>query len=579
MSLRNTPRTLRDRFPFRKIVRAVFASAVFALAVNAAFALAASTPPPAAAEARFAIVPLPAQITPLPGAGLTLAAGTEVVFEAQAPGAREAAEYLAARLRDATGFPFKTAAVPASAASRPAIRFAAAALPGEAHTLEIGHGGATLAASSPAGFFHAAQTFRQLLPNAAFGKIPGAPAAAAPVWTLPAARIADAPRFRWRGLLLDVSRHFFTVEEIKRLLDRMALHKLNSLQLHLTDDQAWRLEIKRYPKLTTVGATGEHGNPRAPARFYTQEQMRGIVAHARSLHIRVVPEIEMPAHHDAAVRSYPELLACDPGPRLNRNMCCPGKDSTLRFLENVLDEVCELFDSPFIHIGGDECPKTEWRKCPDCKARIETEKLKDFNELQSWFIRHFDAYLTAKGRRLLGWEEILEGGRLAPGATVMSWRGATYGFAHNHGGNAAVNAGHDVVFSPTDFCYFDYAQLEGVADGHPYPGQKRYKPVTLRKIYSYDPAAGIPSDTRHHLLGVQANLWTEGCATESDMAWKLFPRAAALAEIAWSPAEGRDAEAFLRRLAVHRDRLLRLGINAAPLEWQPPPPPREADAK
>ncbi|MDR3228404.1 MAG: beta-N-acetylhexosaminidase [Puniceicoccales bacterium] len=599
-------RSPRTCFPLRKIAcaraafaRAVSALAVFALAANAnAFAADAPAPAvpaaplPAAVEAQFAIVPLPAQIASLSGTGFTLTADTEIIFDAQASGAREAAEHLAQHLRAATGFPLKTFVV-ASNAARPAIRFAAdAALATEAHTLEITAASARLAASSPAGFLYAAQTFRQLLPNAAFGTLPtppaattpaAAPAAPAPVWTLPAVRIADAPRFRWRGLLLDVSRHFFTVEQVKRLLDRMAFHKLNSLQLHLTDDVAWRLEIKRYPRLTTVGATGENGNGRAPARFFTQEQMRDIVAYARSLHIRVVPEIEMPGHHDAAVRSYPELLACLTTPRRSRGMCCPGKDSTLRFLENVLDEVCEVFDSPFIHIGGDECSKGEWRKCPDCKARMSTHKLKDYNELQAWFTRHFDKYLAAKGRRLIGWDEILDGGLLGggltPGAAVMSWRGDAHGIAHNRGGAAAANAGHDVVYSPTDFCYFDARQFERGNDGRRYLGA--YKPVTLRKIYSYDPAAGVPAGKRHHVLGLQANMWTEVCASEPDLEWKIFPRTAALAEIAWTsvPVEKRDPDAFLRRIAIHRDRLLRLGINAAPLDWVPLPKPKKAAGK
>jgi hexosaminidase len=612
-----SPRGTRMCFPLRKIARvrtayarAVSAFAVFAFAANASTAFAADTPAapvaplPAAEEAQFAIVPLPATITPLSGAGFTLTADTEIIFDAQASGAREAAEHLAQHLCAATGFPLKTFAV-ASTAARPAIRFAAdAALATEAHTLEITAAGARLAASSPAGFLYAAQTFRQLLPNAAFGKIPAAPAAAtaaaaapttnaapaaataaapAPVWTLPAVRIADAPRFRWRGLLLDVSRHFFTVEQVKRLLDRMVLHKLNSLQLHLTDDVAWRLEIKRYPLLTTVGATGERGNARAPVRFFTQEQMRDIVAYARSLHIRVVPEIEMPGHHDAAVRSYPELLACLTAPNRSTGMCCPGKDSTLRFLENVLNEVCEVFDSPFIHIGGDECSKVAWRKCPDCQARMSTHKLQDYNELQAWFTRHFDKYLAAKGRRLIGWDEILDGdllgGGLTPGAAVMSWRGDAHGMAHNRGGAAAANAGHDVVYSPTDFCYFDARQFDPGNDGRRYLGA--YKPVTLRKIYSYDPAAGVPADKRHHVLGLQANMWTEVCTTEPDLEWKLFPRTAALAEIAWTalPVEKRDPDAFLRRIAIHRDRLLRMGINAAPLEWVSPPEPKEAAGK
>ncbi|MDR1746629.1 MAG: beta-N-acetylhexosaminidase [Tannerella sp.] len=399
--------------------------------------------------------------------------------------------------------------------------------------------------SNASGLFYAGQTLRQLF------------------WdnkTIGASEIIDSPRYQWRGFLLDISRHFFDKEQIKRVIDRMALHKLNSLQFHLSDDQAWRIEIKRYPKLIEIGSIGENGNPKAPSRFFTQQEMKEIIEYARERHIRIVPEIEMPAHHGAAVRSYPEILACNPSHPTG--MCCPGKDSTLRFLEGVLDEICETFDSPFIHIGGDECSKTEWKTCPDCQKRMKDNHLNSYDELQSWFIKHFDKYLADKGRRLIGWDDILDGG-LAPDATVMSWRGSYHKMAANKGGLAAAKMGHDVVFTPVDYLYLDGPQFENVKDGHTYLG---YRPMTNQKIYSYEPSDGFSPDEAKHILGVQANMWTEVCGAESDLEWKIFPRLSTLAEIAWIQPDKKDYTAFEKRLEIHRERLVKSGINAAPVK-------------
>ncbi|MDR1818463.1 MAG: family 20 glycosylhydrolase, partial [Puniceicoccales bacterium] len=422
--------------------------------------------------------------------------------------------------------------------------------------------------------------------------------------SIPAVSITDAPRFQWRGVLLDVARHFFTKEQIFRLLDRMAVHKLNSLQIHFTDDQAWRLEIKRFPKLTTVGAVGDIDNRNAPARFFTQDDVREIIAYAKKLHIRIVPEIEMPAHSGAAIRSYPEI-ACDPKKHGGGGMICPVNEKALRFYEGVLDEVCELFDSPFIHIGGDECNKSEWRKCPACNAEMKRNGWRSFNRLQSAYIAHVDKYLAAKKRRLLGWDEILEGG-LAPGATVMSWRGAYHKMSAAQGGLAAAKQGRDIIFSPCDYLYLDYQQFPAVKGRSP-DGRRYFGfPISVRRIFNYEPTDGIPPELRKHLLGIQANMWTEVCPNEEDLEWKLFPRLCAVAEIAWTPlppapaapaasalpaakkdanakkdkkpADRRDYADFVRRLegdgtgvgaaAGHLDRLRRLGIRHAPLEWK-----------
>ena len=370
-------------------------------------------------------------------------------------------------------------------------------------------------------------------------------------------------------MLLDEGRHFFGKAAVLRLLDQMALHKLNTLHWHLTDDQGWRIAIARYPKLAAEASLrpasvvpgdrkAQDGQPYGPF-FYTKDEIREVVAYARARHIRVVPEIEMPGHARAAISAYPEL-SCRGAPveprvlwGVEEEVFCAGNDQVLRFLEGVLDEVCALFDSPFIHVGGDECPKARWKECPKCQARMRLHGLKDEHELQSWFIRHVDQYLTKKGRRLIGWDEILEGG-LAPGAAVMSWRGMK-------GGQAAAAEGHDVVMTPTDFCYFDYRQFSG-HDGYEYIGGL----VPLKKVYAFDPAQGIPAYRERHVLGGQANLWSEYIWGQKDLDWKLFPRVCALAEAVWTPAGKRSFEAFSKRMETHHDRLLRLGVNAAPLQ-------------
>ena len=516
-----------------------------------------------------AVVPAPAQMDWVPGV-FTLTAKSAVRFDQKAAGAREAAEALADVVRPATGFAlpvepaggwFADAAVD--------ITFAASAegakIKAEGYTLRADHRGAVIAAADAAGYFYGAQTLRQLLPNAAFGGV----RATNQVWRIPGVEIEDAPRFAWRGLMLDEGRHFFGKAYVLRLLDQMALHKLNTFHWHLTDDQGWRIAIEKYPKLMEVSSKraasvtpwdrkSQDGKPYGPF-FYTRQEIREIVAYAKARHIRVVPEIEMPGHARAALAAYPEL-SCRGKPveprvmwSIEEEVYCAGNDQTLRFLEGVLDEVVTLFDSPFIHLGGDECPKARWKECPKCQARMKQYGLKDEHELQSWFVRHFDQYLAKKGRRLIGWDEILEGG-LAPGAAVMSWRGMK-------GGQAAVAMGHDVVMTPTDFCYFDYRQFSG-NDGYEYIGGL----LSLKKVYAFDPCNGIPAYREGHVLGGQANLWSEYVWGQKDAEWKLFPRLCAMAETVWSPPGTRDFTAFVKRMETHQDRLIRLGINAAPVE-------------
>ncbi|MDR3182713.1 MAG: beta-N-acetylhexosaminidase [Planctomycetaceae bacterium] len=505
------------------------------------------------AGADINVVPLPKEVKPLQGQ-FTLDENTVINYSAET---KEAAGFLADWLK-LSGSNVRSTVLNTSPAKN-SILFQSGGkkYPDGGYTLIIKPENITVLSSNSAGWFYAAQTLRQLFSESK---------------TTDAVEIDDAPRFVWRGFLLDISRHFFDKEQIKRHIDRMAMYKLNSLQFHLSDDQAWRIEIKRYPKLIEIGSIGECGNPKAPSRFLTQTDFKEIIEYAAKRHIRIVPETEMPAHIGSAVRSYPEI-ACNPN-RLT-GMCCPGKDATLRFLEGMLDEICEVFPSQFIHIGGDECSKAEWKNCPDCQKRMKDNNLKDYNELQSWFIRHFDKYLADKGRRLIGWDEILEGG-LAPAATVMSWRGKDHGRAANKGGLAAAKMGHEVVFTPTDYCYFDAAQFvppfedaqsrKALNDGHRYAG---YHPITVEKIFSYDPAEGFSPEEAAKILGVQANMWTESCGTEPDMEWKVFPRLIALAEVAWVQPANKDAAGFMKRLATAREQLVKQGISAAPLKWEP----------
>ncbi len=526
---------------------------------------------PKRAASKPAVVPQPAQMEWLPGA-FTLSSRSAVRYAKGAAGAKEAAECLAGSLRPVTGYalPVKQAGG-WLAGTADDIIFAAPqasnAIKPEGYTLCADPKGVRIASADPAGYFYGAQTLRQLLPSEAFGGERGTNL----VWQIPGVEIEDAPRFAWRGVMLDECRHFFGKATVLKLLDQMALHKLNTFHWHLTDDQGWRIASEKYPRLMEVSSkragsvtpwdrASQDGKPYGPF-FYTQQEIRDIVAYAKARHIRVVPEIEMPGHARAALAAFPEL-SCRGQPleprvmwSIEEEVFCAGNDQTLRFLEGVLDEVCELFDSPFIHVGGDECPKARWEKCPKCQARMKQLGLKDEHELQSWFVQHFDQYLAQKGRRLIGWDEILEGG-LAPGAVVMSWRGMK-------GGQDAVALGHDVVMTPTDFCYFDYRQFTG-NDGYEYIGGL----LSLKKVYAFDPCGGIPAYREQRVLGGQANLWSEYVWGQKDLEWKLYPRVCAMAEAVWSQPARKDFSAFSERLKIHRDRLIRLGINAAPV--QPP---------
>ena len=436
----------------------------------------------------------------------------------------------------------------------------------ESYTLKVTKNRIEIKAAKPAGFYYATQTLRQLLP----AEIESDRIQEKTDWLVPVVNITDSPAFKWRGFMLDVSRHFFPKEDVLKLIDNLSLHKINTLHLHLVDDQGWRIEIKKYPKLTETGAwrvdhedmpwnsrpKQEAGEKATYGGFYTQEDIKEMVAYAQSRFITIVPEIEMPAHVSSALSAYPQF-SCTGGPFTVpsgglwpiTDIYCAGKDSTFLFLEDVLTEVMDLFPSKYIHVGGDEATKTEWEKCPDCKKRIKTEGLKNVGELQSYFISRIEKFINTKDRVLLGWDEILEGG-LPPKATVMSWRGM-------QGGIDAAKQGHDVVMTPGSPCYFDHYQ--GPVDQEPL-AIGGYNP--LSKVYNFNPVpAELDAEAAKHILGGQANLWTEYIPNYKHVEYMTFPRIAALAEALWSPREVRNWEDFSRRIQLFMKRYDEKGIN------------------
>lgn len=505
----------------------------------------------------IALIPQPRSLTA--GAGMfEITPQTRISAN---PAATETAQHFADWLRKATGYPLRVeAATDTSAANTITLILGESVAEAEGYQLTVTPDNIRIEAATAAGLFYGTQTLRQLLPVEIESDSP----ASGIQWTIPAVTIEDSPRFRWRGMHLDVGRHLYPVAFIKKYIDLMALYKLNTFHWHLTEDQGWRIEIKQYPRLTEVGAWRD-ASPYPADRtkldgqryggFYTQDEVREVVAYAQARGITVVPEIEMPGHALAALASYPELGCLEEGYQIRTfwgiadDAFCAGNEDVYTFLENVLAEVLELFPSEFIHIGGDECRKGRWEACPKCQAMIQREGLKDEHELQSYFVRRIEKYLNAQGRRLIGWDEILEGG-LAPNATVMSWRGAA-------GGIEAASQGHDVVMTPNTHCYFDYYQSEDTENEPPAIG--RYLP--LERVYQFDPVAGVPADKAQHVIGGQGSVWTEYLPTSDLVEYMAYPRVIALAETIWSDPAGRDYDEFLSRLRVHLQRLDALHVN------------------
>ncbi len=518
-----------------------------------------------------AIIPVPVEIT-LKQGKFVLNENTRIVFPDNEDGHR-VAEYFANWIEKPTGIHLKEGN---KNNNSNAIVFHIVQddrLGEEGYLLDVQPEKVLVSANGPAGLFYGVQTIFQLLPPQIYSpeKIEGVS------WNMPAVSIYDKPRFAWRGMHLDVSRHFFPKEFIKTYIDLIAMHKMNVFHWHLTDDNGWRIEIKKYPKLTSVSAwrvdredqpwrevtPPKPGEKATYGGFYTQEDIREIVKYASERQVMILPEIEMPGHTSEVFAAYPSLscsgkkMYVRPGSYWpNEDIFCAGNDSVFVFLEDVLDEVMELFPGPYIHIGGDEADKTNWKKCPKCQQRMKDEHLNNEDELQSWFIKRMENYLVAHGKKLIGWDEILEGG-LAPEATVMSWRGIA-------GGVASARQGHDAVMSPGTHCYFDHYQADPEFEPEAIGGF-----TTLKKVYSYEPVPEeLTPDEARHILGAQGNVWTEFIPTPEHAEYMAVPRMTALAEVVWSPDSKRNWEDFRERLDTQFERFDYMGINYSRGSWK-----------
>lgn len=432
----------------------------------------------------------------------------------------------------------------------------------EEYEIKIGRRRINVYSSAYNGTLYAIATLKQLMPAEVYSGVCNPDAH----WNIPCTVIKDKPRFSHRGMLLDCSRHFFEIDQIKKILDVMAVYKLNRFHWHLTDDHGWRVEIKKYPLLTQVGAwrngtmIGWDAKSNDGIRYggyYTQEQLRDVVAYASERGIEIIPEIDLPAHMVSALTAYPHL-GCTGGPYslmtvwdIAKDVLCVGKDSSFEFIEDVLTEVCDIFPYEYIHIGGDECPKIRWENCPRCQARIRELGLKDSDKwtaehyLQNYVTARVQKFLADKGRKVIGWDEILEGD-LEPGATIMSWRGV-------QGGIEAASNGFDAIMTPCEYCYLNYCQsdkpeLEPV-------GFHEYVPV--EKCYGYDPLDGIPEEAHHHILGVQCNVWTEFIGTPAHVQYMLLPRMLAISEVQWTTPQNKDYDRFRADVMTHQFPLLR----------------------
>ena len=524
------------------------------------FCLLVSSTVLAQSDNQYNLIPFPARFSGQNGQFSVSASTRVVVAPATDAAVRAVAQTFASQLKAANGLSLGIASTSPALAKGAHIFFSLNKklnLGDEGYKLTVAPGKVLAEAATPKGLFYAAQTLRQL--------VPAGPAATA---SLPACAITDKPRFGYRGLMLDVGRHFMPVAFVKKFIDLMAMHKQNTFHWHLTDDQGWRIEIKKYPKLTQIGSkraesiVGQYyqnypqqfdGKP--VSGFYTQAEISDVVRYAQTRFVTIIPEIEMPGHAQAALASYPEL-GCDPAKGyqvytkwgVSDDVFCPS-EKTFGFLQDVLTEVIALFPGKYIHIGGDECPKTAWKNSAFCQELMKKNNLKDEHELQSYFVRRMEKFLNSKGRSIIGWDEILEGG-LAPNATVMSWRGT-------EGGIAAAKQKHTVVMTPGGFCYLDHYQGNPATEPLAIGG---YLP--LDKVYSYEPMpTELSAAEQKFILGVQGNIWTEYITNPESVEYMAFPRAIALAEIGWMQAGPHNFEDFAQRLKNHLPKLT--GVNYA----------------
>jgi hexosaminidase len=537
-----------------------------------ACALILAAPAFAATNLAPALIPVPQKLEVGEGS-FKLGPGTRILTAAAS---RATGEFLRSRLGRSTGFALDLGeGAPAKGAILLTTNEARATLGAEGYELSVTPESVVIRAPQQAGLFYGVQTFLQLLPP----EILSSNRVENVDWQAPCVRIEDWPRFPWRGFMLDVSRHFQGKEFVMRFIDELALHKMNVFHWHLVDDQGWRLEIKKYPKLTSVGAwrkqPGYTENNGIYGGFYTQDDIREVVAYAAQRHITIVPEIEIPGHSQAAIAAYPELSCSgEPGfvayfnefpaaprtkwPSNSCNVFCASNPKTLEFLQDVLTETMALFPGKYIHIGGDEVGTNYWQHCPRCQALMKSDDLKNYHQLQGWLTKKVEKFLNEHGRQLVGWDEILQGG-LAPNATVMSWRNI-------NGGVAAAKAGHTAVMSPAQSLYFNRAQ--STAPGQP-PAPFRML-ITLETAYNYDPIpAALAPGQEQLILGAEACIWTERLNRGDWIETMAFPRLCALAELDWSPKSARDWQDFSRRLDLHRRRLEACGINYSRVHWEP----------
>lgn len=512
------------------------------------------------AKGDYGIIPLPQEVSITNGGSFVLTPSTSIIYPEGNDLLKQAGEFLASYIKEATGYAPKVATAKSSKPIHLSIDKSISNP--EGYRLTVTPEGIELAGATEAGVFYGVQTLRKSIPAVAEGMN----------IELPAVTINDYPRFAYRGMHLDVSRHFFPADSVKKYIDILALHNMNTFHWHLTDDQGWRIEIKKYPELTKIGSqrkqtvighnSGEYdGKPYGG--FYTQDEIRDVIAYAKERFITIIPEIDLPGHQQAALATYPEL-GCTGGPYdvwqqwgVSEDVICAGNEKSMQFLEDVLSEVIDLFPSEYIHIGGDECPKIRWKTCPKCQARIKAEGIKGDKKhsaeeyLQSSVISQMEKFVESKGRHIIGWDEILEGG-LAPNATVMSWRGVD-------GGIEAAKQHHNVIMTPNTYLYFDYYQSTDTENEPMAIGG--YLP--LERVYSLEPTAGIPDEYKKYVIGVQANLWTEYIPTFSQVEYMVMPRMAALAEVQWTDPSKKEYQSFLPRLVRMTKLYDRLGYNYA----------------
>ena len=516
-------------------------------------------------QASYSVVPLPQEVNLTQDSPFKLTRSTIIAYPENNPLLKRNAEFLAEYIAQSTGYTLQTKAIKEGESATGCITLGlnSEITNPEGYKLSTSAEGIRIEGQTENGVFYGIQTLRKSIPAVAQGA----------TVLLPAGEINDAPRFAYRGMMLDVGRHFFPVEFIKEYIDLLALHNMNTLHWHLTEDQGWRIEIKKYPKLTEIGSTRNrtvigHNTDQYDntpyGGFYTQDEAREIVRYAQERYITIIPEIDLPGHMLAALASYPEL-GCTGGPYevcprwgVFEDVLCIGNEKTLPFLEDVMTEIIDIFPSKYIHIGGDEAPRTRWAKCPKCQALIRAKGLKADKEhsaedrLQSYCMAHIEKFLNEKGRQIIGWDEILEGD-VAPNATVMSWRGSA-------GGIKAAQMGHDVIMTPNTHCYFDYFQSTDKAN-EPYDAIGGYVPV--EKVYSLEPTEGLNDEQKKHILGAQANLWTEYILSPEQVEYMVLPRMAALAEVQWTQPEKKDYKDFVKRLVSLVHLYQRDGLNYA----------------